>query len=490
MKKVLILALFSAFGFTMFGQYANEALRISTINQGGTSRSNAMGGTFGAIEGDASSMYFNPAAMGIYQKTEITVTPGFEFSNTNAKFLGKTGRDFDMGMNINNMAIVFTYNKGQPNESTNNINIGFGYTKLNNFNENIVISGDNSINSYTDHFANKANGIYAGNFETGNNEQDKSKYQDLYFAWWNYLINPINDSTQYESTFKGHIKNQELIIDRSGYTGEYTFAVSGSIGRKLFLGANIGIQKIIFTENKYLTEFDKNDEVFAVSKFYANNFLSYNGTGVNLKIGALYRPLEWFTFGAAIHTPTFYSISERYSTYMSADIDNAYRPDNAQEYNSGEGRFNYKLNTPLRANVNTCFVINKLVLLNADYEFVHYGQARLSGTLDSDNKEIRTYLGPSHNVRIGAEVFPLEVLGFRLGATYSSSPYKKSVISNTYSMSFSGGIGLKLGKSFSLDFAYTYFMLGNESYYLYYSSPESIIATTRNRITCTLGFKF
>ncbi|MDQ9805762.1 hypothetical protein RFX75_02855, partial [Acinetobacter baumannii] len=49
------------------------------------------------------------------------------------------------------------------------------------------------------------------------------------------------------------------------------------------------------------------------------NFLEYkkmNGVGTNIKLGIIYRPIPELRIGAAIHSPTWYSMNYTMSTAM------------------------------------------------------------------------------------------------------------------------------------------------------------------------------
>ena len=53
-----------------------------------------------------------------------------------------------------------------------------------------------------------------------------------------------------------------------------------------------------------------------------DNYYSLEGTGVDLKLGVIVRPLEEspFRIGLAVHTPTWYELSESYNATLSSDI--------------------------------------------------------------------------------------------------------------------------------------------------------------------------
>ena len=53
----------------MAQSYVEEALLISRIRSGGTARIQAMGGVQNALGGDISSAFYNPAGLGMYNRS-------------------------------------------------------------------------------------------------------------------------------------------------------------------------------------------------------------------------------------------------------------------------------------------------------------------------------------------------------------------------------------------------------------------------------------
>ena len=58
----------------VFAQGELDAYRYSQTELNGTARYLGMGGAFGALGGDISSMSSNPAGLGIYRSSEIVTT--------------------------------------------------------------------------------------------------------------------------------------------------------------------------------------------------------------------------------------------------------------------------------------------------------------------------------------------------------------------------------------------------------------------------------
>ncbi|MFM9057060.1 MAG: hypothetical protein ACKOQY_10325, partial [Bacteroidota bacterium] len=68
-----------------FSQNDADALRYSMLNYGSTARSLAMGNSFGALGADFSSLSMNPAGIGLYRRSEFSISPVFSNARTNAE---------------------------------------------------------------------------------------------------------------------------------------------------------------------------------------------------------------------------------------------------------------------------------------------------------------------------------------------------------------------------------------------------------------------
>ena len=70
MKRIIICAAAIMFMVAAKAQNDGDALRYSLIGFGGTARYISMGGAFGAIGADFSTLSTNPAGIGAYMKNE------------------------------------------------------------------------------------------------------------------------------------------------------------------------------------------------------------------------------------------------------------------------------------------------------------------------------------------------------------------------------------------------------------------------------------
>ena len=144
MKKKFMLAMGGVFLTALcFSQTEIDALRYSQLQYGGTARFTSMAGAFGALGGDFSALSTNPAGIGIYRRSEFTFTPSFYNQKTTSNFMGNSLDDYKYNVNFNNAGIVLSYYEPESKNVWKGVMFGFGYNRLNNFNNRISMSGKN-----------------------------------------------------------------------------------------------------------------------------------------------------------------------------------------------------------------------------------------------------------------------------------------------------------------------------------------------------------
>ncbi len=50
--------------------------------------------------------------------------------------------------------------------------------------------------------------------------------------------------------------------------------------------------------------------------FKRRNTSKHQALGINFKMGMIFKPVEYVRLGLAVHTPTFYTLEDRYSTQL------------------------------------------------------------------------------------------------------------------------------------------------------------------------------
>ena len=482
MKKFILSISIIFWSVLLFSQNEVDALRYSQAYYGGTARYLSMGGAFTSLGGDMSSITLNPAGAAVYTSSEFTFSPAFFYSNTASTYNSSNNYDYKYNVNINNIgAVLSSGNLSDDNIST--FNFAFGYNKLNNFNNRLLISGENNSNSYTDYFAQLAD---------GNSPNNLNSFAEG-MAYDAYLIDPDSSgSINYISALTSYGEIQRKSVTSTGGSGNYFAALGFSYAKKLYVGASLNVDVINYSETSIYDETDANNTITDFNSFTYNQFLKTTGSGFNMKIGLIARPVNWFRFGAAIHTPTFYKLKDDYHSSLTSNFNDATK---SGTFNSGSGTYNYQLNTPFKANAGMSFIIKKSAIISVDYEYIDYSTARLRASdypFYDENNAIETAYIATGNIKAGIE-YRFGPLSLRGGYALYGSPYRSDLSNSGASLtSYSGGFGVRSDNMF-FDLTYIYTQK-SENYFLY--NPENIpvnpsnVTFNTNRIVATLGFKF
>ncbi len=480
MKKQILVAIISLLSIFQAGaQNEDDALRYSFLTPMGTSRFSAMGGGFSALGADLSLTAQNPAGMAFYTRSsEFTITPSFVYSNTDIDGCPACN-NFSYGMQLNNLGFVLTFSSGDKKEGWVNTNFGLTYNRLADFRNDVFYTGINTKNSLADYFVNMANGTspsYLYAFEEG-------------LAFQTYLIDTVPGSVStYHSVYNGKYgEEQDFALRTRGSMSELNFSFSGNYEHKIFVGASFNVQFVDYSHKKTISEVDIYDSIPNYNSFEFNEYLNTEGSGYNLKLGMIFRVNKWFRTGLAIHTPTFFKLSDEYNTLLNTYFDTA-----SFMAESPENKYNYYLITPARYIASLGFVIAQQAVVSLDAEAVNYASAKLKSSdysFITENNNIASLYTWGINLKGGVE-YNFGIFAFRAGAGYYSSPYKD--YKDRYAVSYNAGLRIR-GEYLYVDFNYS--MLQKKyGYYLYklQDTPADAINAnqTANYFTTTLGVRF
>jgi len=482
MRKLIILMLIGISTSMIQAQSEKDALRYSFLTHGGTARYMGMSGAFGALGADFSSLSTNPAGIGSYRSSSIMFTPSFEMNGVDASYKNKFTNTQSPYINLNNFGFVINFKSADEGTSGwKSVGLALGYNKIKSFNQDITISGFNDQSSRLDQFMLNSDGQLP---------------KDLYSAEWAVykaqLIDTIPNSgyLYINPYYNNNSQDQRKRIVSTGGIGEYVIGFGGNYNDVLQVGVSVGFQNVRYTEKATFTE--GSDYTDLISYDFIEN-LETKGTGFNFKFGLIYKPIEILRLGVAIHTPTFYNMTDYYSYEAQSYY---YTPDSNGDtdyYSNGDGELEstYELYTPMRLITSAAVVIPKFGIVSADYEYVKYFQARLRSNdlnFDDVNDTIQNIYKSGHNLRLGAEL-RLSPLYLRGGLSYYSSPDRAGKIGAISGYSF--GLGIRTKNTF-IDFGYNYSSNDlNYKLYEYETGIETSNLKYKNNMFCfTLGFSF
>ena len=158
MKKLLFLS--AVIALTLDLTYAQEsspngyyldAARFSQTIPGGTARIQGLAGTSIALGADISSIFNNPAGIGLYNRSVFTITPAYTFNTTKSEYLGETREMDGDKFGLPNLGVVFSTRKNQVGGWQGGA-FGFGINKINDFNQSLRYTGTNTTSSIVDYF--------------------------------------------------------------------------------------------------------------------------------------------------------------------------------------------------------------------------------------------------------------------------------------------------------------------------------------------------
>lgn len=489
-RIISVLIFFSAVFNSAFAQNDADALRYSMLNYGSTARSLGMGNSFGALGADFSVLGTNPGGIAVYRKSEFSITPYFSNRNIESGYLDQSASDNFFKFAFGNFGMVWAYPSRKESSAVKSWSFGIGYNRMNDFSSNTVATGINKRNSILD--------SYLGQITNTSPENIPSEFPfDVNLAWQTFLIDTANGN-YFSAVPSGNVKQRRITETRGGQ-GEWDFTGGANVNNMLYLGLTLGISSIRYEHDVIWEETDPDNAIndFKGLKFTEN--LKTSGTGWNLKFGAIYKPVEEVRIGAAIHTPTFYTLSDDYKTNIRASFDDG----DVLNYASPDFiPFDYEIKTPFRVIASLGLVLAQQVAVNFDYEFLDYSQAK-TDAVDNNfddyfqdiNSIINAKYSTSHNFRAGAE-FRYDMLRFRLGGQYSTSPFIEE-LRGTYETDLSrysgtAGFGFRAEKYY-VDLGYAYSETG--SFLRPYSvSNQEVSGITYkqkdHRLLITLGFLF
>jgi long-subunit fatty acid transport protein len=462
-----------------------DAFRFSQVNREGSARFMGAGGALGAVGADFSALSVNPAAIAIFKRHEISITP-LSIS------IFKTKSDFN-GTSLTTPRVRYVFPQVglvmKVPLSTNHwegLYFGFGFNRIQDFNGRFNIEGRSKGHSMADEFALNAT----------NDNMDFGAASDFYgvshFAYDAYLIDPdpagSNTHRKYISAISGLNLRQNRFVEMRGGIDEMNFTIGANYSDKFFMGVSAGIPFLSYTETSTYVEEDDKNETSVINHFKFDDKLSVTGVGINMKLGVIYQPVSFMRLGLSFQTPSYYSsLSEKFDRSMYAENDTG-----KQLKASYFSEYKYTLTTPLRASFSMAFLINKRGFISLEYEISDFSQANMIAsdyTFNEENRLIQAKYGLAHIFRIGGEINVSEHFLLRAGYNYLSSPYKKRINDGSAHVA-SAGMGFRLNRFF-FDLAYS-LRLSKEKYWIYNADlvDAAGMDLARHKIYATLGMKF
>lgn len=524
-------------GAQALAQTAYDAARYAGDELNGTARFVGMGGAMSALGADISVIGTNPAGIGLFRGHDVSVSFGMNTTKTESDLGGNLMRDKHTKASFDQVGFVYSSKIGNRTP-LRYVNFGFNYHKSRNFNKYFVAGGLLDGLSQTQQMAN----MVGGSISSIGEMDDIYNYGDPAYPNLPNPYDPYNSNYPYlgvlgirtelvgVGTFEdGNGDTFEAPIGwygdanafrsrEEGGVNQYDFNVAFNVEDRMYFGLTLGVNDVNYTRSTYYTEDVYDGPHYGY--YELSNVYRTEGTGINLKFGAIFRPLEEspFRFGFAIHTPTWYSLTDTYSAGVYSELtyqkeDGTYEAPLGLEDHTvnyvGEMVRDYRITTPWRFNVNTGTVVGGIMALGLEYEYADFSSSRLyyddGVPMDLQNDYTKSILKGEHTLRVGMETRVSSAFSIRAGYNFRTSVFDKGAYKslNANDMrtdtefandqerhTVTVGLGYR-SKWFYADVAYKYDTYKSDFYaFSAEDLPATKVTNERHQLLFTLGVHF
>lgn len=509
MKSRYLILLF-LFGVNYsYAQEPADALRYSFLtHDGGTARNQAIGGAGGALGGEFTSLFINPAGLGFYKTGDFAFTPSFSLQNSKSNYLGNPGKATNSSFSIGTSGFILA--SPSQGKSVRSVSVCFGINRAADFNNHIFYSGRNNNSSYSEQYLEQLAddkvsdpNVAANNYPAGSS-----------LAFNTYLIDTVQNA---DGTVGGYrtqanpatgLLQQNTINTRGGIT-DAAIGVGVNLKDKWYFGGTLSFPFLVYHRDATYKESDASDNPNNnFNYFESNQTLDTRGIGVNGKFGVIFKPVEDIRIGLTYHTPTAYQLTDTYNNEIITDLEGyggaGVKHQSSTDLNNAQPlETKYNMTTPGRLMFSGSYVFgegqnveSQHGFISADLEYVNYknasfhdvnNDANAKSYYSSLNSVISDIYKSAINARLGGEL-KFNTIMFRLGGAYYGNPYKNE---SSNLIKVSGGLGYR-NRGMFIDLTYVYSMNKDVNYpYLLEdkSNAPAYLNNNAGTIIATFGFK-
>ncbi len=429
-------------GSYLSAQTHDNALRFSTEALDGTARYQAMGGAFGAVGADYGSLRQNPAGLGLFRSNEIQGTISFGQNLDKATWYKEQYKKGRTAFGGNMSVVLATPLRG----SSLSFNFALGFYQRQGFARSFDIS-NHEITKFS--LADYAAFITPTNVSS-DDLLSKNAYGKVPAPWLAILGHGAGWTVQrpegfYESAFnysdKGGIlgpSNSQLQVNERGGIQDFDFTCGLNYNDRLYFGLGVKLSALDYRMNSYYREDFIDKDYLELA-----NELRTSGSGASVSFGLIARVSDHLRLGAAIQTPTWFTLQDNYvagaeSRYSRAlDKDGKPLPEKdwtVKDQTPSDAAWQYQLQTPTKIVLSGAFV-GRQGMISLDYELANYSGIQLKDTYGpfvDDNKLMKEYFTPMQStLRLGGEVRVSPQFSLRAGGYWRQAPMKASFDSDS-----------------------------------------------------------
>lgn len=496
MKRYVICMALGCAAIGAYAQSAVDAYRFAQPDMKGTARFMSMGGAFTALGADASSISQNPAGLGLFRRSELSLTMDMDMQRAQAKAGGvATDATFNRFL-LNNVASIWAI--PMQSELMPYLNVAFTYNRHTTFNRRYRGQIPGLRSSLSDYMAGNT---WIGDGRTFTAEQLSSSDLPSYdpynppsgypapswLAVMGYnagVISPTGDPqnpTWVGMWGDGTTGSGNMRVEETGSVSSYNVGLSSNFANVVYVGMDFDFTYLDYSlsslwgeslQNAYVMDDATSQFARIPVKMGLSNYYNVSGGGFNYKFGVIVKPIHELRIGAAVHTPTWYSrLSQKYVSNLKVNYDNQEQSVQVNSNNGSYGYYDVSYDTPWKLTTGVAGVLFDRLILSGDLEWNYYKEMKFgeadSGDLDysydydygygyympsradwaydafsdpfsSTNSDIKEIYRTTQTLRLGAEYRVTNNISARAGYSHVSSPVEQRAKADKMMITTSG----------------------------------------------------
>src|SRR5690606_18171569 len=172
---------------------------------------------------------------------------------------------------------------------------------------------------------------------------------------------------------------QDERVENEGSKTVISFSYGGNYKNKLFVGASLSVSSLNYNSTKtYNEEFLDSEDL--TSLYYSlQEKLFQDGTGANLGVGVIYKPMDQLNLALSFKSPTWTRINDEFDADIFAeyyDLNGNLEVD--EDAVSDLYLTTINLRSPMKISAGGTFFFNKNGFISADVDYVDYSSMKLS----------------------------------------------------------------------------------------------------------------
>jgi len=329
----------------------------------GSAKFNAMGGSNGALGGDANSLLTNPAGLGVAISGEVSGTLAVT-SNKNTSSLAGASTSYTINKgDLGNLGAVMTFQL-MTETPWKFINVGVNYS-------NQIID--------------------------------------------NYIETPGNTNINTLEGIKDNYSYNQHAYNRYGYLSKTSFGVGANYNNNLYLGA--GLNFFNTSIDQYDTALLTNNTTGFSDEFSKQSSPYYEkGNGFSASLGVIGKLSPNFRLGAAIETPTFWNIDRSYNFYNDPVYGDDYAVENRKLTSPLKATVSAAFIASKSFSLNVDYTLG---LTKPKYKVYGDAETELNDFFKDNYKNLS-------ELKIGGE-YRIKQFRLRGGYSYASSPFDVTI---------------------------------------------------------------